>query len=160
VSKHAPPMAFIFFSAILLKNFALTTTGWAGKNPFPSTLKNPALVTSMTGILSVFLAANCLEFYVNKDHNLSRLMDGAWSLFLFKWKTLIPIFPKNPGWYLSIAVLLWVRPPALPLPPECFLFLPTLPPPQLTEPLSFLDFLSLDVIILWWWFIINYYFYI
>ena len=62
VSTQAPPTALIFLSAILLKNLALTTTGWAGRNPFPSTLKNPALVTSMTGILSVFLAANCLAF--------------------------------------------------------------------------------------------------
>ncbi len=62
MSKQAPPTALIFLSAILLKNFALTTTGWAGRNPFPSTLKNPALVTSMTGILSAVLAANCLWF--------------------------------------------------------------------------------------------------
>ncbi len=42
VSTQAPPTALIFLSAILLKNLALTTTGWAGRNPFPSTLKNPA----------------------------------------------------------------------------------------------------------------------
>lgn len=39
VSTHAPPIALIFLSAILLKNLALTTTGCAGKNPLPNTLK-------------------------------------------------------------------------------------------------------------------------
>ena len=39
VSTQAPPTALILRSAILLKNLALTTTGWAGRNPLPSTLK-------------------------------------------------------------------------------------------------------------------------
>lgn len=39
VSKTAPPASFIFFSASLLKNFALTTIGTLGKTPFPKTLK-------------------------------------------------------------------------------------------------------------------------
>jgi len=56
VSWQAPPTALIFLSAILLKNLALITTGWEGKNPFPRTLKNPAFVTSMTGTLSLFSA--------------------------------------------------------------------------------------------------------
>ena len=77
VSTQAPPTALIFLSAILLKNLALTTRGWVGRNHFPSTLKNPALETSMTGILSVFLAANCLAFSVTKVQTLSRLMEGA-----------------------------------------------------------------------------------
>lgn len=59
---HAPPTAFIFRSAILLKNFALTTTGLVGKKPFPKTLKNPAWVTSITGTLSAFLAKLFLDY--------------------------------------------------------------------------------------------------
>lgn len=74
-SRHAPPTALIFLSAVLLKNFTLTTTGCAGKNPFRSTLKNPALVTPMTGILSWFVTDNFLEFSVTRDHNFSRLID-------------------------------------------------------------------------------------
>lgn len=50
------PTALILLSAVLLKNLALTTTGWFGNLPFPKTLKNPALVTSMTGALSLILA--------------------------------------------------------------------------------------------------------
>ena len=46
---QAPPTALILLSAVLLKSLALTTTGWLGSLPFPRTLKNPALVTSMTG---------------------------------------------------------------------------------------------------------------
>jgi hypothetical protein len=56
VKIHAPPMAFIRRSAVLLKNLALTTTGWLGNLPFPNTLKKPALVTSMTGTLSLLAA--------------------------------------------------------------------------------------------------------
>jgi hypothetical protein len=46
---QAPPTALILLSAVLLNSLALTTTGWLGSLPLPNTLKNPALVTSMTG---------------------------------------------------------------------------------------------------------------
>lgn len=36
-STHAPPTALILLSAVLLKNLALTTTGWLGNLPFPRT---------------------------------------------------------------------------------------------------------------------------
>ena len=76
VKTQAPPTALIFLSAILLKNLALTTTGCEGRNPFPSTLKYPALVTSITGTRSLLPAYNCLEVSVTKFHILSRLMVG------------------------------------------------------------------------------------
>jgi hypothetical protein len=56
VKTHAPPTAFILRSAVLLKNFALTTTGWLGSLPLPRTLKYPAFKTSITGILSLLFA--------------------------------------------------------------------------------------------------------
>lgn len=37
-STHAPPTALILLSAVLLKNLALTTTGWLGSLPLPRTL--------------------------------------------------------------------------------------------------------------------------
>merc|ERR1719326_2418633 len=55
VSTHAPPAALIFFSASLVKYRAFTITGIAGSSPLPSTLKNPAFPTSMTGALSFFV---------------------------------------------------------------------------------------------------------
>ena len=81
VSKHAPTTAIIFISAILLKNLALTMTGWLGKNSFLKTLWNPAFVTSITGI---FLAATCLELSVTNVHNLSRLIDGLNWVFILR----------------------------------------------------------------------------
>jgi hypothetical protein len=56
VRTHAPPTALILRSAVLLKNLALTTTGWFGNLPLPNTLKYPAFKTSMTGTLSLLLA--------------------------------------------------------------------------------------------------------
>lgn len=40
-STQAPPTSFIFFSASLEKNLALTIKGCLGRTPLPSTLKNP-----------------------------------------------------------------------------------------------------------------------
>ena len=94
ISWQAPPTALIFFSAILLKNLALTTTGWEGRKPFPRTLKNPALVTSMTGTLSLLSAYNLRDCSVTRVQTLSRLMVGEWSLFLWRAKVLIPFLPK------------------------------------------------------------------
>ena len=46
-------------------------------------------------------------------------------------------------YHLFMLILMWCLPPARPLPPGCFLCLPTLPCPCETCPLNFLVFLSL-----------------
>lgn len=52
VRTQAPPAAKILLSAVLEKYLALTTTGYYGNLPFPSTLKYPAFPTSITGTFS------------------------------------------------------------------------------------------------------------
>ena len=39
MSTQAPPTSLILFSAALLNNLAFTTTGVAGRDPLPRTLK-------------------------------------------------------------------------------------------------------------------------
>mmetsp|Transcript_2840 Transcript_2840/g.259 ORF Transcript_2840/g.259 Transcript_2840/m.259 type:complete len:89 (-) Transcript_2840:194-460(-) len=88
-------MALILLSAVDEKNLALTTTGIVGNLPFPKTLKNPDLVTSITGtrpsLLSAYLVLVSSE---TKLHNLSMLTTGQCLGFFFSWKTLIPFLPK------------------------------------------------------------------
>lgn len=74
--------------------------------PLPNTLKNPLLVTSMTGAVvhlssEYFFCASTL----NRDQSLSILTDGLKVLFLCCLKILIPDFPKYPGWYLKKFIL-------------------------------------------------------
>merc|ERR1719198_651590 len=82
VRTQTPPAALILFSAVLVKSLALTTHGIFGRFPLPSTLKYPDLVTSMTGALSLLLAAFFLVSSLTRDHNLSVLIVGQCFQFL------------------------------------------------------------------------------
>lgn len=55
---QAPPTSLIFFSASLEKNLALTTTGWLGSWPLPSTLLMLCLQQSITGAWVLSLEAD------------------------------------------------------------------------------------------------------
>ena len=48
VRMQAPPTSLILFSAVFENSLAFTITGTLGRAPLPNTLKNPALVTSIT----------------------------------------------------------------------------------------------------------------
>lgn len=79
---------------------------------------------STTGTLSASLAARSMFSWPTNDHNLSRLSVGQKLWLRFRWKFLMPTFPKYPGWYLSKLILWWCIPPALPRPPGCLRCLP------------------------------------
>lgn len=126
---QAPPAALILLWAMLLKYLAFTTTGVCGSLPLPRTLWNPSLVTSMTGAFVLSFRYLAWAESERKLQRRSTLTVGQKSLLRCHLKTLMPCFPKWPGWYLKMLVLWWVRPPALPLPAGCFLCFPTRPCP-------------------------------
>ena len=101
IKTQAPPTALILLSAVLLKYLALITTFCWGSLPLPRTLKYPALPTSITGTFSLSSLYFFLVSSVTRLQTLSKLIEGEKMVFLFKWKCLIPFFPKYPGW-LSI----------------------------------------------------------
>ncbi len=69
-----------------------------------------ALVTSITGALSLEAWAFFLVSSETMDHSLSRLTVGVWRWFWW-WKRLMPHLPKNPGWLgqWEKAILLFVH---------------------------------------------------
>ncbi len=78
LKMHAPPVALILLSAVLLKNLALITTGIYGSLPLPRTLKKPAFPTSITGTFPSPFPSEYffLVYSVTNVHSLSIFIVG------------------------------------------------------------------------------------
>ena len=97
-SSHAPPASLIDLSASRLNNFDRTTTGTFGSLPFPKTLMNPYLLTSITAAFPAGrFSAYFLCFSSRSVHNLLTLIIGHHSVFFLRWKCRIPFFPIKVG---------------------------------------------------------------
>ena len=56
------------------------------------------MVTSITAVLSLRVAACNLVCSDTSDHSLSIFTMGVYYWFLWRWRCLCPFFPKYPGW--------------------------------------------------------------
>jgi hypothetical protein len=95
VRTHAPPAAFIFFSADFEKNLAFTIIGCGGRIPFPNTLNTPDCVKSTTGATSDLEAFSLRMPSGTNVQILSKLIVGQWYFWVVLWKYRIPTCKSN-----------------------------------------------------------------